>query len=172
LTHRFSLRPVALQVVRSAWEAEELTDVGASRLGFCTSEIIGHSKANIMPLKDEIEDHLKTLEAIYFLVHHLGDNRDRLERIRRNWPRLLRKDKLHLRDELRSEVKWVRKEVGALASNKDYQELFDEIRVQLDVYTQPMPEAQKKLAGKVARVLLPVAPKTEKRSQGERVLVQ
>jgi integrase len=34
-------------------------------------------------------------------------------------------------------------------------------RLTLDVYTQPMPEAQKLLAGKVARVLLPVAPKLE-----------
>ena len=32
-------------------------------------------------------------------------------------------------------------------------------RLTLSVYTQPMPEAQKLLAGKVARVLLPVAPK-------------
>lgn len=45
-------------------------------------------------------------------------------------------------------------------------------RLTLDVYTQPMPEAQKKLAGKVARVLLPVAPKTEKRNQRERVVIQ
>jgi integrase len=34
-------------------------------------------------------------------------------------------------------------------------------RLTLNVYTQPMPEAQKLLAGKVARVLLPVAPKCE-----------
>jgi hypothetical protein len=34
-------------------------------------------------------------------------------------------------------------------------------RLTLDVYTQPMPEAQKLLADKVARVLLPVAPKLE-----------
>ena len=33
-------------------------------------------------------------------------------------------------------------------------------RLTLDVYTQPMPEAQKLLAGKVARVLPPVAPKS------------
>jgi hypothetical protein len=81
-------------------------------------------------LRGECEEHLKTLEAIYFLVHHLGDNRERLENIRRIWPRLPREDKLRLRDELRSEVKWVRREVGALASNKDYQRLLDEIRAQ------------------------------------------
>ena len=39
-------------------------------------------------------------------------------------------------------------------------------RLTLEVYTQPMPEAQKQLAGKVARVLLPIAPKLENRNQG------
>jgi integrase len=38
-------------------------------------------------------------------------------------------------------------------------------RLTLSVYTQPMPEAQKLLAGKVARVLLPVAPKLENEVQ-------
>lgn len=37
----------------------------------------------------------------------------------------------------------------------------NDARLTLDVYTQPMPEAQKLLADKVARVLLPVAPKLE-----------
>jgi len=36
--------------------------------------------------------------------------------------------KLTLRDELRGEVKWVRKEVGALASNEEYVNLFKQIR--------------------------------------------
>ena len=43
-------------------------------------------------------------------------------------------------------------------------------RLTLDVYT--MPEAQKKLASKVARVLLPVAPKFEEGNQGAGVLLQ
>lgn len=34
-------------------------------------------------------------------------------------------------------------------------------RLTLSVYTQPMPEAQRQLAGKIAGVLLPVAPKSE-----------
>jgi hypothetical protein len=38
-------------------------------------------------------------------------------------------------------------------------------RLTLDVYTQPMPAAQKLLADKVARVLLPVAPKLEMTEQ-------
>lgn len=42
-------------------------------------------------------------------------------------------------------------------------------RLTLEVYTQPQPEAQKLLAGKVARVLLPVAPKLEKKD-GRRLL--
>jgi hypothetical protein len=35
-----------------------------------------------------------------------------------------------------------------------------------------MPEAQKKLAGKIARVLLPDVPKLENESQKEGVLIQ
>ena len=45
-------------------------------------------------------------------------------------------------------------------------------RVTLSVYTQPMPEAQKKMAGKIARVLLPDVPKLENEDQREGVLVQ
>jgi integrase len=45
-------------------------------------------------------------------------------------------------------------------------------RMTLDVYTQPMPEAQKKLADKIARVLLPVAPKLEDRIQDEGIVIQ
>jgi len=43
-------------------------------------------------------------------------------------------------------------------------------RMTLDVYTQPMPQVQKKLAGKIARVLLPVAPKLTKQDQTEGAL--
>ena len=45
-------------------------------------------------------------------------------------------------------------------------------RLTLSVYTQPMPEAQKKLAGKIARVLLPVAPKFPNRDQSTGELIQ
>ncbi len=79
-------------------------------------------------LGDEIEDHLKTLEAIFFLVHHLGENTDRLKMIRRNYKRVTRDQRLRLRDELRHEVKWARDEVGALASNKEYQKIITAIR--------------------------------------------
>ena len=44
-------------------------------------------------------------------------------------------------------------------------------RMTLDVYTQPMPGVQKKLASKIARVLLPVAPKKVKADQTEGVLL-
>jgi len=44
-------------------------------------------------------------------------------------------------------------------------------RMTLDVYTQPMPRVQKKLAGKIARVLLPVAPKSKETVQTEGVLL-
>jgi hypothetical protein len=81
-------------------------------------------------LQSEIESHLQTLEAIYFLVHSLGDNSDRLEWIRRNFQRGNREQKLKLRDELRAEVKWVRTEVGALTTNMEYQKLFGQIRAQ------------------------------------------
>jgi integrase len=39
-------------------------------------------------------------------------------------------------------------------------------RVTLDVYTQPMPEAQRRVADKVARVLLPIAAKLEEEEAG------
>jgi hypothetical protein len=81
-------------------------------------------------LQSEIEDHLKTLEALYFLVHSLGHNGERLEWIRRNFQRGNREQKLRLRDELRAEVEWVRDEVGALTTNKEYQKLFAQIRAQ------------------------------------------
>jgi integrase len=45
-------------------------------------------------------------------------------------------------------------------------------RMTLDVYTQPMPEAQKKIASKIARVLLPVAPKLVDRTQNKGVVIQ
>jgi integrase len=44
-------------------------------------------------------------------------------------------------------------------------------RLTLSVYTQPMPEAQKQLAGKVARVLLPVAPRLENKDQKQGALL-
>jgi integrase len=44
-------------------------------------------------------------------------------------------------------------------------------RLTLSVYTQPMPEAQKLLAGKVARVLLPVAPKLVNANQRKDALL-
>jgi integrase len=44
-------------------------------------------------------------------------------------------------------------------------------RMTLDVYAQPMPGAQKELTGKIARVLLPVAPKSVKRNQTKGVLL-
>ncbi len=81
-------------------------------------------------LQSEIEGHLQTLEAIYFLVHSLGDNSERLEWIRKNFERGNREQKLILRDELRAEVKWIRTEVGALTSNSEYRKIFGEIRRQ------------------------------------------
>jgi integrase len=45
-------------------------------------------------------------------------------------------------------------------------------RLTLSVYTQPMPEAQKKLAGKIARVLLPDVPNFVDELQKEGALIQ
>jgi integrase len=45
-------------------------------------------------------------------------------------------------------------------------------RLTLSVYAQPMPEAQKKLADKIARVLLPDAPKFGIAIQKESALIQ
>jgi len=79
-------------------------------------------------LRAEIETHIEILEAIYALVHQLKHNSSRLQKIRANWQALPREMKLTLRDELREEVKWARKEVGALASNQEYLDLLKEIR--------------------------------------------
>ena len=45
-------------------------------------------------------------------------------------------------------------------------------KLTLSVYTQPMPEAQRDVASKVARVLLPVAPKSAGYVEGEKELIQ
>lgn len=45
-------------------------------------------------------------------------------------------------------------------------------RLTLSVYTQPMPEAQRQLASKIARVLLPVAPKFEEEAEEVKGLIQ
>lgn len=45
-------------------------------------------------------------------------------------------------------------------------------RLTLSVYTQPIPKAQKKLAGKIARVLLPIAPKLGNRKSASGELIQ
>jgi len=45
-------------------------------------------------------------------------------------------------------------------------------RLTLEVYTQPMPQAQRRLAGKIARVLLPLAPKSGLRKRGQRPQLQ
>ncbi|MBI1983829.1 MAG: site-specific integrase [Acidobacteria bacterium] len=45
-------------------------------------------------------------------------------------------------------------------------------RLTLSVYTQPIPDAQRGLASKIARVLLPNAPKLEQGKEGSKVLIQ
>lgn len=45
-------------------------------------------------------------------------------------------------------------------------------RLTLSVYTQPMPEAQRQLASKIARVLLPIAPRFEAEEEDAGVLIQ
>ncbi len=45
-------------------------------------------------------------------------------------------------------------------------------RLTIDVYTQPMPEAQRQLASKIARVLLPIAPKFGEETEDSGELIQ
>jgi len=45
-------------------------------------------------------------------------------------------------------------------------------RLTLSVYTQPMPKAQQRLASKIARVLLPIAPKSTLARKGSEELIQ
>src|SRR5580693_5658392 len=79
-------------------------------------------------LNKEIDHHVKTLEAIFFLVHKLGENTERLARIRGRCRTASREERLKLRDELRQEVRWAREQVGALASNVEYQRILSEMR--------------------------------------------
>lgn len=76
----------------------------------------------------EVRSHVETLEAIYFLVQHLDENLERLRRILLVLPDLPRADRLRLRDELRSEVRWVKNETGGCAADREYRDLYKQIR--------------------------------------------
>lgn len=100
----------------------------------------------------EVRSHVETLEAIYFLVQHLDENSERLRRILIALPELPRADRLHLRDELRGEVKWVKDETGGLASDGGYRDLYRKIRGYEGYYYLDKLYVQKRLFTNYARV--------------------
>jgi hypothetical protein len=79
-------------------------------------------------LEHEITTNIDTLEALYFLVQHLPENVDRLRRILRLFTELSHASRLRLRDELREEVKWVKRETGAFARDREYKDLYGKIK--------------------------------------------
>ena len=58
----------------------------------------------------------------------LDHNADRLEAIQERLPVLSRADRLQLRDELREEVRWARREPGAIAPDHEYPRLLKSVR--------------------------------------------
>ena len=68
-------------------------------------------------LNNRIEAALDVLDALYFFLQSVPANQERLNRIRQNFRRAPRKVRSGTLDELRNEIKWLRKESGAIASN-------------------------------------------------------
>jgi hypothetical protein len=83
---------------------------------------------HISKLDREITTHVETLVAMYFLVQHLEENYERLQKISRFSSDLPRSGRLRLRDELRDEVRWVKDETGGLATDGEYRDLYQKIR--------------------------------------------
>jgi hypothetical protein len=76
----------------------------------------------------EVRLQIATLRAIFFLAQSLDSNAARLALVLDMFPELLRSERFRLRDELRDEVNWLRGEIGAIATDKTYRDLYDRIR--------------------------------------------
>lgn len=103
-------------------------------------------------LEHEVKTHIETLEAIYFLVQHLDENSERLRRIGRHFPDLHRTHRLHLRDELRDEVKWAKGETGGFALDREYRDLYGKIKSYEGYYYLDKLYIEKRLFKNYARV--------------------
>ncbi len=79
-------------------------------------------------LNEQIEKALNTLDALYFFVQSVPGNAERLDWIRQNVERMPRRARSVLQDELRDEIKWVRKESGATASNSEFLSFYKQAR--------------------------------------------
>jgi len=82
----------------------------------------------ISQLNDQIETLLDILDALYFFAQSVPENDARLSWIRHNFRRSSRPARSAIRDELRNEIKWLRKESGANALNADFVETHKELR--------------------------------------------
>ncbi len=78
-------------------------------------------------INSRIEASLDNLEALYFFLQSVPQNQERLNRIRREFKRAPRHIRSGLLDELRNEVKWLRDESGAIASNTDLFNYYKEV---------------------------------------------
>ena len=75
-------------------------------------------------LNDQIEVALNVLDALYFFLQSVPANEERLNWIRHNFRKAPRKVRSGTLDELRHEIKWLRKESGAIASNADFLDYY------------------------------------------------
>lgn len=103
-------------------------------------------------LDSEIRTHVETLEAIYFLVQHLEENSKRLRRILAYLPNITRAERLHLRQELRDEVRWAKGETGGFARDSEYRDLYEKIKSYEGYYYLDKLYIEKRLFKNYARV--------------------
>ena len=71
---------------------------------------------------------LDILDALYFFLQSVKENEKRLEKIRKTFTMAPRAIRSNLLDELQDEIRWLRRESGAIASNSHFLELFSQFR--------------------------------------------
>jgi hypothetical protein len=79
-------------------------------------------------LNERIVAALDILDALYFFLQSTQVNEERLNKIRQTFQPGPPQIRLRLLDELRSEVKWLRAESGAIAPSSDFLRLFTDVR--------------------------------------------
>lgn len=79
-------------------------------------------------LNDQIISALNLLEALYFFLQSTQANEARLKGIRREFRDAPRRIRSGLLNELQDEIKMIRRESGAIASNAEFLALYEEIK--------------------------------------------
>lgn len=80
------------------------------------------------PLNKRISAALEILEALYFFLQSSQQNEERLTMIKATFLDAPREARQRLLDELTSEIKWLRKESGAIATNSEFVSFLKAIR--------------------------------------------